>query len=181
MTRVSGFLVGIGLTVAALFAVLDPDGTWRDETITAEDAGATSGPPGAAIVASGAGVAPVPPDAGGLAAPATEPPPGTGPETQPEPTSVDEPATTAEPVTVQDPVPTDVNLELRHLIWSPFHSEWAARGFAGRLRMATDVPVVVVEVGQGLYRVGFSYRDEAELRERISRIEDVTGLDLEGP
>jgi hypothetical protein len=67
----------------------------------------------------------------------------------------------------------------RHLFWSPFRSEWAARGFATRLTAATAVPVEVVEEGRGKYRVGFDYRDEAERRERAARIETITGLELE--
>lgn len=66
-----------------------------------------------------------------------------------------------------------------HLFWSPFRSEWAARGFAGRLTASTQVPVQVVNVGPGQYRVAFSYRDETERLARIAHIETVTGLKLE--
>jgi hypothetical protein len=41
------------------------------------------------------------------------------------------------------------------------------------------VPVEVVDAGPGRYRVGFSYRDEAQRRVWISRIETITGLQLE--
>ncbi|MGD2074446.1 MAG: hypothetical protein PVI91_07630 [Gammaproteobacteria bacterium] len=67
----------------------------------------------------------------------------------------------------------------RYLFWSPFRSAWSARGFARRLTAATQVPVEVVDAGPGRYRVGFSYRDEAQRRVWISRIETITGLQLE--
>jgi hypothetical protein len=67
----------------------------------------------------------------------------------------------------------------RYLVWSPFHSEWAAQGFARRLTLATDVPVEVVNEAPGNYQVVFSYRDENERQALVRRIEDVTGLELE--
>lgn len=66
-----------------------------------------------------------------------------------------------------------------YLFWSPFRSAWAAAGFAGRLSVATEVPVEVVESGPGRYRVGFRYHDEAERRARVDLIEAITGLELE--
>lgn len=66
-----------------------------------------------------------------------------------------------------------------HLFWSPFRSEWAARGFAGRLGSATQITIDVVEVGSGRYRAAFDYQDENERLELIERIESITGLQLE--
>jgi hypothetical protein len=66
-----------------------------------------------------------------------------------------------------------------YLFWSPFRSEWAARGFAGRLTSATQVPVEVINAGPGEYRAAFSYQDETERLARIERIETITGLKLE--
>ncbi|MEN8762823.1 MAG: hypothetical protein ABF290_10345, partial [Thiogranum sp.] len=66
-----------------------------------------------------------------------------------------------------------------YLFWSPFRSEWAARGFAGRLTLATQVPVEVINAGPAEYRAAFSYRDETERLARIERIETITGLKLE--
>jgi len=66
-----------------------------------------------------------------------------------------------------------------YLFWSPFRSEWSARGFAGRLTSATQVPVEVINAGPGEYRVAFSYQDETERLARIERIETITGLKLE--
>jgi hypothetical protein len=67
----------------------------------------------------------------------------------------------------------------RYLFWSPFRSAWSARGFARSLTAATQVPVEVIDTGPGKYRVGFRYRDETERLARISRIETITGLQLE--
>jgi len=67
----------------------------------------------------------------------------------------------------------------RYLVWSPFHSQWAAQGFARRLILATGVPVEVVNEAPGNYQVVFSYRDDAERQAMVSRIETVTGLELE--
>lgn len=67
----------------------------------------------------------------------------------------------------------------RYLVWSSFHSEWAAQGFARRLTLATDVPVEVVNEGPGNYQVVFSYRDDSERQAMIRQIEAVTGLELE--
>jgi len=66
-----------------------------------------------------------------------------------------------------------------YLFWSPFRSEWAAQGFAGRLSSATQVPVEVFNAGPGRYRVAFSYQDETQRQARIDRIETITGLKLE--
>jgi hypothetical protein len=66
-----------------------------------------------------------------------------------------------------------------YLFWSPFRSEWAAQGFAGRLSLATQVPVEVINAAPGEYRAAFSYQDETERLARIERIETITGLKLE--
>ena len=67
----------------------------------------------------------------------------------------------------------------RYLVWSPFHSKWAAQGFARRLTLATEVPVEVVNEGPGNYQVVFSYRDDVERQAMVRQIEAVTGLELE--
>ena len=67
----------------------------------------------------------------------------------------------------------------RYRVWSPFHSEWAARGFAQRLALATEVPVEVVNEEPGNYQVVFRYRDDAERQAMVKQIEAVTGLVLE--
>jgi hypothetical protein len=67
----------------------------------------------------------------------------------------------------------------RYQVWSPFHSEWAAQGFARRLALATDVPMEVVNEAPGNYQVVFNYRDDGERQMLIRHIETVTGLELE--
>lgn len=69
---------------------------------------------------------------------------------------------------------------LRFVFWSPFRSERAARGFADRLSLATAVRVDVVHLAPGRFRVAFDYRDEAERRTLLERIEQITGLQLSG-
>jgi len=66
-----------------------------------------------------------------------------------------------------------------YLFWSPFRSTWAAQGFAGRLTLATQVPVDVINTGPGKYRVAFSFQNETERLARIEHIETITGLKLE--
>ena len=66
-----------------------------------------------------------------------------------------------------------------HIFWSPFRSEWAARGFARRLTNATQIPIEIVEAGSGQYRVSFDYQDEVQRQEHVERIESITGLQLE--
>ena len=67
----------------------------------------------------------------------------------------------------------------RYLVWSPFRSEWAAKGFARRLTLATEVPVEVINEGAENYQVIFSYRDDSERQAMVTQIENVTGLELE--
>jgi hypothetical protein len=67
----------------------------------------------------------------------------------------------------------------RFQVWSPFHSQWAAQGFARRLTQATEVPMEVVTEGPGNYQVVFSYRDDGERQAMVRQIEAVTGLELE--
>jgi hypothetical protein len=83
----------------------------------------------------------------------------------------------------EDPVQSDTDKDSGdtglYLFWSPFRSTWAAEGFAGRLTVSTQVPVDVVTTAPGEHRVAFSYRDETERLTRIERIETITGLKLE--
>lgn len=67
----------------------------------------------------------------------------------------------------------------RYLVWSPFRSEWAAKGFARRLTLATEVPVEVINEGPENYQVIFRYRDDDERQALVTQIENVTGLELE--
>ena len=78
-----------------------------------------------------------------------------------------------------DMLPADTGKASRYQVWSPFHSKWAAEGFAQRLSQATAVPVEVVNAGAGNYQVVFSYRDDGERQAMVERIETITGLELE--
>ena len=73
----------------------------------------------------------------------------------------------------------DHDTGLSHVFWSPFRSEWAAKGFARRLTNATQIPIEIVEAGSGRYRVSFDYQDEIQRQEHVERIESITGLQLE--
>ena len=78
-----------------------------------------------------------------------------------------------------DMLPADTSKASRYRVWSPFHSKWAAEGFAQHLSQATAVPVEVVNAGAGNYQVVFSYRDDGERQALVERIETITGLELE--
>jgi len=78
-----------------------------------------------------------------------------------------------------DSMPDDSMKASRYRVWSPFHSKWAAEGFARRLSQATDVPVEVINEQPGNYQVVFSYRDDGERQAMVEQIETVTGLELE--
>ena len=78
-----------------------------------------------------------------------------------------------------DGMPDDSMKASRYPVWTPFHSKWAAQGFAQRLTRATDVPVEVINEQPGNYQVVFSYRDDGERQAMVEKIETVTGLELE--
>lgn len=78
-----------------------------------------------------------------------------------------------------DAMPDGTREASRYRVWSPFHSKWAAEGFAQRLSQATDVPVEVINEAPGNYQVIFSYRDDGERQAMVEQIETVTGLELE--
>jgi hypothetical protein len=172
MLRTLGFLSGVGLSIAGFLLVLEPADLLRMQAST---------------TSALAQVLPQQKDSFGprvdrlrdvLAADQGRPAHGGDPAS---PTPLQGQTITAAehtPVDVEPPETPDL-VSRNHLFWNPFRSELAAQGFAGRLRSATDVAVVVVEAGPASYRVGFGYRDDAERRALIERIETVTGLELE--
>jgi len=186
MMRGIGFLLGVCLTVALFLLVLHgPDRPAADPSATHLATGNTADPSTTSPPAAGprtAGHAPLDKEAPGdteradresVAADEAEPPP-------------EAPAGPGKPWFERPPGNTpaggdlpDTPVVARHLFWSPFRSEWAARGFATRLTAATAVPVLVVEEGRGKYRVGFDYQDETERLARVAQIETITGLELE--
>jgi hypothetical protein len=60
-------------------------------------------------------------------------------------------------------------------VWSPFHSERSAKGFARRLSDQFQYPFSVERIGPGAYQVVFSYTDPAERDALLAEIAEVTG------
>ena len=204
MMRTIGFLAGIGLTVAAFLLVLAPRENPRPEVLTATIPEPTAEELSlmVATIAEQVDVAQADTESHIQALPApvsgmidnakTEPETGlasaaddasTTPDDQlqnefeasgvsPDKLSIDQAA--SDKFKREDSRDTGT-----YMFWSPFHSTWAAQGFAGRLTLATQVLVDVVNTGPGKYRVAFSFQDEAERLARIERIETITGLKLE--
>ena len=67
-----------------------------------------------------------------------------------------------------------------HVLWTPFRSEIAARGFVSRLESVTGLDYRVVRLRNGVYEVAVPYRDASELSAKLSQISSATGLDLGG-
>jgi len=63
----------------------------------------------------------------------------------------------------------------RERVWTPFHSERSARGFARRLTDELDHPFTVERRGPGEYQVVFGYADPAERDALLAEIAVVTG------
>lgn len=62
--------------------------------------------------------------------------------------------------------------------WNPFSSEIAASGFVAQLERVTGMDYRIVKMDKGVYEVAFDYADDAERRDKLSRISAATGLDL---
>ncbi len=87
-------------------------------------------------------------------------------------------ATTAqEPATANSfpSVPEDMQW---YSFWNPFRSEIAARGFVTQLEKVTGLDYRIVKVKTGVYEVAFAYVDDAERRNKLTRISAATGLEL---
>jgi hypothetical protein len=95
------------------------------------------------------------------------------PPAEPEPpdTPVDEP-----PLQAQSTAPPDETHW--YSFWNPFRSEIAASGFISQLERVTGIDYRIVKVETGVYEVAFAYLDDAERRDKLSRIAAATGLDL---
>ncbi len=63
-------------------------------------------------------------------------------------------------------------------VWSPFHSEMSAVGFAERLSRSLNHPFSVERRGAGRYQVVFRYTDEPEREALLADAAAVTGLPL---
>lgn len=168
MMRVTGFLAGVGLTVAAFVLVLNTRENPQPGIVTEASEDPTPAEFAAVVEAIAEHV-----DEPGTAS--GEPRHGfekSGPEQAPQ---RDDQAQVATDVSDRE----DTGATSTYLFWSPFRSEWAAQGFAGRLTASTQVPVEVVNAGPGNYQVAFSYQNETDRLARIERIETITGLKLE--
>lgn len=198
MMRVLGFLTGTAVTVAAFLLVLEGGDSRQPQAVGTHSAEATAEQ--LSVVAEAIAERVDAAKSGTASDPAQAPqpePPGTDAEPRDDPQSVSaEPAPESIPESAPEPAvgplaearpeATADDSVAQHgggvgtyLFWSPFRSEWAAQGFAGRLTAATQVPVEVVAAGPGNYRVAFSYQDETERQARVQRIETITGLQLE--
>lgn len=186
MIRVTGFLLGVCLTVALFLSVLGPDERLRSGRVVEST---TAGPP---PEHPGAFTTDAEQWNANLVSAANRPEVEEPPDTEPEAVGNESAQLAAGLEARRTPLPVehsmavsaeavaeDVMEDMRYLFWSPFRSEWAAQGFAGQLSLATDVPVEVVNEGPGKYRVGFSYQDETQRQALVSRIETITGLELE--
>ena len=113
------------------------------------------------------------------------------PEVEPEPDAVPEPeevALSAAIVEPQAPPQTPAVVERVpestehnwYAFWSPFRSEIAADGFVSELQRTTGLDYRVVKLKPGIYEVAFAYTDDADIREKLTRISAATGLDMSG-
>ena len=60
-------------------------------------------------------------------------------------------------------------------VWTPFHSEMSANGFAQRLARALEHPFEVRRDGPGRYQVVFPYESDAARDELLARVAMLTG------
>ena len=61
-------------------------------------------------------------------------------------------------------------------VWTPFHSEVSARGFANRLSEQIEHPFAVERQGPGAYQVVFSYSSPGERDVVLAEVSALTGL-----
>ena len=184
MMRTTGFLVGVCLTVATLLLVLDKLEDQQQEAMTeiTEDATAEQLSGVIAAIAEQVDVVTTDDIVDETVASAHES--GTAESERSSSLDASGPHPDKHPEVAAE-APADGSVHEHsgdagtYQFWSPFRSEWAAQGFAGRLTFATQVAVEVVHEGPGKYRVAFSYRDETERLAQIEHIETITGLKLE--
>ena len=184
MMRAIGFLAGVGLTVAAFLLALDSRESEQPATVT-EAGGTASAEELSGVVAAIAEhvdmpTAEIEPDQALLPDPeAGTAEAGSSSGVEASVLENDDHQGVQAEVQADGPDRQASGAASTYLFWRPFRSEWAARGFAGRLTSATQVPVEVYNAGPGSYRVAFSYQDETQRQARIERIETITGLKLE--
>ena len=183
MIRATGFLLGTLLMLAVFLFVLG-DGTVPSLLPLPVSRAAATSPPVEPAMAEEAskedavdnGIHPLA-DTAGVEEKNRLEVPSSGLE--PDPPIEDESLVADKEVSRDDAIADNTTNASRYRVWSPFHSQWAAEGFAQRLTLATDVPVEVVNEAPGNYQVVFSYRDDGERQALVERIETITGLELE--
>jgi len=113
------------------------------------------------------------------------------PEVTPEPDAVPEPEEVAAGPAAAEPQATPLAPAVAerlpesteqhwYAFWSPFRSEIAADGFVSELQRTTGLDYRVVKLKPGIYEVAFAYTDDADIREKLTRISAATGLDMSG-
>ena len=174
MTRATGVLVGALLMLAVFLLVLSSgDITPSVQVAVSSEAELPAGPTGTT------GPAPVVDVAAKNAVDTASPDEESRLDIKDSGMELDPESWNQSMASAETPSRNDVTEVSRYRVWSPFHSQWAAQGFARRLTLATEVPVEVVNEGPGSYQVVFSYRDDGERQAMVKRIETVTGLELE--
>ena len=172
MLRLIGFLMGVLLTGSLALLTLQPDAlSWPASKPAIEppvaastvDDAAQDNPPAHPAVEQ-------PPAATMLADPVDGPPGATTTARQAD----------GELAAVSPPPAPPGPATRRTLFWQPFRSQYAARGFAGRISRATGVDVQVVQLAPGEVRVALPHTDEAERDALIARIETIAGLQISG-
>ncbi len=81
------------------------------------------------------------------------------------------------PLAILPPPPTESKW---FAFWSPFRSELAADGFVSELQRTTGLDYRVLKLKPGVYEVAFSYSDDVDRDDKLSRISAATGLDMSG-
>ena len=81
---------------------------------------------------------------------------------------------------VQSESAADGEADNWYAFWSPFRSEFAARGFMSQLQKTTGLDYRVVKQDAGVYEVAFAYTDDADVLQKLALIESATGLELSG-
>ena len=107
----------------------------------------------------------------------------TGPNRLPPPLDVtfeSAPHTSGQDLTVLEPAAPNNSQEAavssEVVVWSPFHSEASAAGFANRLTRQLSHPFAVRKLGPANYVVFYTYADAAEQQVIEQRIAEVTGV-----
>lgn len=180
MIRVAGFLAGLALVAGPALAWLLATGRLDVPGFSFADDAAppAAGTPGPRALQS-AGADPEP-----VVDPPTRPAAVTPRDVPPVPQPTDEPAGPAETLLAAEaplpalpaPDPEGVGPAAEAVVWTPFRSERAARGFASHLAQRYGLQSDVRRDGPGVYRVIVSASEPAELESALQRVRHATGI-----